>query len=317
MLAWMLRGAQLALVVAAGLLGAWLWSRGERAGAVAAGLAVLAAHAWVMALEFALMAWRNRRDPAPRARWHEVLRAWWAEVVTFVVVFGWRQPWREHAVADAPQGRGRRGVVFIHGYVSNRGLWTPWFGRLRALGVPYASVSLAPVFESIDRYAPQVEAAVQRIEQATGLAPVLVCHSMGGLVARAWLRWQGTAAPRRDRVHRVVTIGSPHHGTWLARWSGTASGRQMRMGSAWLQDLARSEDTALGARFICIYGHCDNIVFPASTAVLPGARAIHVRACPHVRLALREEAFAAVLALLAAPVPAAGPAEPAGLSQEA
>jgi triacylglycerol lipase len=88
----------------------------------------------------------------------------------------------------------------------------------------------------------------------------------------------------------------------------------MRMGSAWLQDLARSEDAALGARFTCLYGHCDNIVFPASTAVLPGARAIHVRACPHVRLAVREEAFAAVLECLEAPVPAA---DAARLSQEA
>jgi triacylglycerol lipase len=314
MLAWILRGALLGLVVVGGLLGAWLWSRGERVAGVAAGLAVVGLHAWVMAAEFGLMAWQNRGDPAPRAQWHEVLRAWWAEVVTFVVVFGWRQPFREHAVADAPQGPGRRGVVFVHGYVSNRGLWTPWFRRLRGLGIPYASVSLEPVFSSIDAYAPQVEDAVRRIEQATGVAPVLVAHSMGGLAVRAWLRWQAQAGegrsgtPALQRVHHVVTIGSPHQGTWLARFSGTPNGRQMRPGGDWLRELQQRESAALMARFTCFYGHCDNIVFPASTAVLPGARAIHVRGCPHVRLAFEEPVFQAVLERVREPVPQRQPA---------
>jgi triacylglycerol lipase len=298
MLAWLLRSAQLALGAAAALLGGWLWLLGYRVGALGAAVAVLAAPAWVLGLECVLMAWHNRHDPAPPAGWPQVLRAWGAEVLSFVAVFGWRQPWREHAVADAPVGQGRRGVVFVHGYVSNRGLWTPWFRHLRRLQVPYASVSLAPVFADLDRYAPQVEAAVRRIEQATGLAPVLVCHSMGGLVARAWLRQQGGQAAR---VHRVVTLGSPHHGTWLARFSATPNGLQMRRGSAWLQQLAQGESAGLRARFVCLYSHCDNIVFPASTAVLPGAQSVHVPGWPHVRLAFAAEAFEAVEAALRAP----------------
>jgi len=74
------------------------------------------------------------------------------------------------------------------------------------------------VFASIDDYIPQIERAVHRIETATGLAPVIVAHSMGGLVARAWLR--SRAAHKRsdgtDEAARLITLGTPHRGTWLA-----------------------------------------------------------------------------------------------------
>jgi triacylglycerol lipase len=141
---------------------------------------------------------------------------------------------------------------------------------------------------------------VQRIERATGLAPVLVCHSMGGLVARAWLRWQaaldqGSPGQGDARAHHVITIGTPHHGTWAASLAGTPNGRQMRLDSAWRRELERSETPERRRRFTCFYGHCDSIVFPASTAVLPDAQAHHVRACAHVELAYQEVVFEAAL----------------------
>jgi triacylglycerol esterase/lipase EstA (alpha/beta hydrolase family) len=52
---------------------------------------------------------------------------------------------------------------------------------------------------------------VRRVTQATGLPPVIVAHSMGGLATRAWLR----AFSADARVHRVITLGTPHGGTWL------------------------------------------------------------------------------------------------------
>ena len=72
------------------------------------------------------------------------------------------------------------------------------------------------------------------VTEATGLPPVLVCHSMGGLAA-----WPGCAPAADARVHRVLTLGTPHAGTWLARFSHTENGCQMRMNSAWLQALVQ------------------------------------------------------------------------------
>ena len=76
------------------------------------------------------------------------------------------------------------------------------------------AVNLEPVFGSIDGYAPQIDAAVQQLTETTGLPPLLVCHSMGGLAARAWLKRMNA----ESRVHHVVTIGTPHRGTSFADW---------------------------------------------------------------------------------------------------
>ncbi len=234
----------------------------------------------------------------------QLLRAWWGEVWTAPAVFYWRQPFRANAVPDflPADARGRRGLLLVHGFVCNRGLWTPWLRRLRAAGVPFVAVSLEPVFGRIDAYAPTVEEAVRRLEAATGLPPVIVAHSMGGLAVRAWL----DAAQGDDRVHRVVTIGSPHHGTWLGRFGHLPNTRQMRRGSAWLQQLAAREPSERYRRFTCFYSHCDNIVFPPSTATLPGADNRHLEGWSHVHLAFHPAVFDEVMRWLA-PSPATPP----------
>jgi triacylglycerol esterase/lipase EstA (alpha/beta hydrolase family) len=137
------------------------------------------------------------------------------------------------------------------------------------------------------------------MEVAGGSPPVLVAHSMGGLAVRAWLTTSGADS----RVHRVITLGTPHHGTWLARFGRTTNARQMRIGSPWLISLAQREPAARYAKFTCCYSHCDNIVFPASTATLPGARNLHVPGTAHVHLAFQGAAFAELLSWIQ-PTPA-------------
>jgi triacylglycerol esterase/lipase EstA (alpha/beta hydrolase family) len=208
-------------------------------------------------------------------------------------VFFWRQPFRWRAEPDslAPT-EGKRGVVFIHGFVCNRGFWNPWMRAVRASGHPFIAVNLEPVFGSIDDYARIIDDAVTRVTRAGGgMKPLLVCHSMGGLAARAWLRAHDGA----HRVHHVVTIGSPHRGTWLGRFSHTANGRQMRHEGEWVAQLARH---AHAVPFTCWYSNCDNIVFPASTATLPGADNRFVRGIAHVELAFRPEVLAHTRQLL-------------------
>ena len=227
----------------------------------------------------------------PKPSWGVLLRAWLVEVVHAVRIFGWRQPFASSREPDVTEGFDPRrvGVVLVHGYVCNRGFWAPWVARLRAQGHCVIAPNLEPVFASIDDYAQIIEAAVQQATHLTGRAPVLVCHSMGGVAARAWLRAgrddASGAAPRIDRVAHVVTLGSPHHGTWLARLSGTPNGRQMRLDSHWLRELAADSDAAWAERFICWWSDCDNIVFPAPTAALPGADNRCCAGAAHVALA--------------------------------
>lgn len=285
------------LLVLASALG-WLllhWARSPLA-AIAGALAIGYGQAWFLALEFIMMYWVCRGGPQPRPTPARLIAAWWAEAWHAPQVFFWRQPFRWRAIPDAqaPASMGRRGVVFVHGFVCNRGFWTPWLKHLRQQERAFVAVNLEPVFGSIDAYVPAVEHAVQAVTRATGMPPVLVCHSMGGLAARAWLRDVGDAS----LVHRIVTIGTPHRGTWLARFSRTRNGDQMRRGGAWLAQLERDEAARPRPPFTCWYSDSDNIVFPVETATLPGADNRLVKGAAHVQLAFVPEVIAGTLQLL-------------------
>jgi pimeloyl-ACP methyl ester carboxylesterase len=287
--------ARLQQATTLGLLGlslAWLgwhWQRSP-AIAIAGAVAIFFSYAFFLAIEFVVVKFVGRRDPAPAPTWSELLRAWWAETRMALAVFFWRQPFRWRAQPDCtdPSSRGRRGVVLVHGFVCNRGLWNPWMARLRAEGHPFIAVNLEPVFGSIDDYAAIIDDAVDRIAKLTGRKPLLVCHSMGGIAVRAWMRKTAGGS----RVHRVITIGTPHRGTWLGQFGHTTNGRQMRLEGPWIAELAREQPAA---HFTCWYSNCDNIVFPASTATLPGADNRFVRGRAHVELAFVPEVFAHAL----------------------
>lgn len=279
----------LGLLLIAGLWSGVALSQRQPIAAVLGALAILASYMLVLAIEFAALAHANRHDPAPKATASHLIRAWWLEVRSAPRVFCWRQPFFSRRWPDSETRiEGRRGVVLIHGFICNRGIWNPWLERLSADGVPFAAVNLEPVLGSIDEYVVLVEAAVAQIEALTGLAPVVVAHSMGGLALRRWWCVPGHAR----RVHHAITLGTPHAGTALARFAITPNGRQMRRHGAWLKELAAREGPETAANCTCFYSHADNIVFPASTAAWPGAIHRHLTATPHVAMVDHPEPMA-------------------------
>ena len=199
-------------------------------------------------------------------------------------IFFWRQPFRSETFPDwiPSQASGKRGVLLVHGFFCNRGFWNPWLAALRSRGFPYVAVTLEPPFDSIDRYGPVLAAAAGRLAASTGFLPIIVAHSMGGLAVRRWL---ASADPNNPRVHRVFTIGSPHRGTWMAKFSLATNGQQMRLGSAWLAELAAMESRDAHADFVCYFSNCDNIVLPSESATLPGADNRLLAGEPHVEMA--------------------------------
>ena len=274
-------------------------------GAIA--FAIVFGYALFLGLEFVALS-VVEVDPLLKPSPPQLIRSWWGEVVSAPRVFLWRQPFRSNIESNhLPKTPSRRrGVVLVHGFVCNRGLWNPWMRSLRTRDVPFIAVNLEPLFGSIDRYASTIEEAVAKLEAVTGQPVVIVGHSMGGLAIRAWLRdLDGDA-----RVHRVVTVATPHHGTWLARFGRTLNGRQMRQHSEWLQDLAAQEPLARASNFTCFYGHCDNIVFPVQSGTLHGAMNIHIPGTAHVHMAFHPLVFDEVLRWLStSPVIAKQPKE--------
>ena len=296
MLARLQQFISLGLLTTAAAWGAFFFTRGETTWAVGGALLILFGYALILGLEFILLWFVNRTDPTPNATAWQLLKAWFGEVTTAPMVFCWRQPFRSNAVPDFLPALGehalaQRGVVFVHGYVCNRGIWNPLMEKLQARDVPFVAVNLEPVFAGIDSYSLTIDAAVKRVTASTGLAPVLVAHSMGGLAVRAWLSRLATTTA----AHHVITIGTPHSGTWLARFGRTLNALQMRQGGAWQIALSATEVADRLTRFTCFYGHADNIVFPTSSAMLKGADNRHIAACAHVHMTYHANVWAEVL----------------------
>jgi len=285
-------------------LAAWVLGFWQRSAALAlAGLVLVPLLSRLCMLpQFLLMAWVCRRDdPPPPPAWG-LLRGWWAESRWAALVFGWWQPFCQQAEPDwlpprPADGAAPRGVVLVHGFLCNRAFWRPWFAPLRARGHAFVAVTLEPPFGSIDDYAGTIDAAVQRVAEATGRAPLIVGHSMGGLAIRAWLR----ATPGAEaRVQHVVTIGSPHAGTWPAAHARSTAGQQMRLHGPWVQALRAQEPAGRAALFRCWYSGGDNVVYPHATATLAGADNRFLEGVAHVEMAFDPRVLRDCLELLQA-----------------
>jgi triacylglycerol esterase/lipase EstA (alpha/beta hydrolase family) len=153
------------------------------------------------------------------------------------------------------------------------------------------AINLEPLFGSISDYSPLIEAAVATMHRQTGLPPVLVGHSMGGLAARAWR----AEDPSAQRLHSLITIGTPHQGTVMARFGHGLAARQMRPHSAWLAQLQAQDTPAHARRTLCFYSACDNVVIPSTAAALPGADSREVVGCAHVAMVDHPDCFEAAL----------------------
>ena len=172
-------------------------------------------------------------------------------------------------------------VLLLHGYICNRGIWRSMRQFLQSRGIAVWTMDLEPVYAGIDHYAAAIEARIETLLDAAG-APqlVVVAHSMGGLAMRAYLRRYGAA-----RVARLVTLGTPHHGTRLALFGLGQNAREMLPGSAWLEELARSESAGLKAPVTSIWSTHDNIVAPQESARLERSTDVPMSALGHVTLA--------------------------------
>jgi triacylglycerol lipase len=190
---------------------------------------------------------------------------------------------------------GRAPLLLIHGYQCNRGFWIELRNRLTRAGWQVATISLDPVFNDIDGYVEQVSRRIEDVCAATGADKVmLVGHSMGGLVSRAYLRRQGNA-----RVAKLITLGSPHRGSHLAKLGLGENGRQMVPGSAWLAALNAPGAVPL-PQTVSIYSCHDNYVMPQDSSLLEGAKIVPLAGLGHLEMAFSPEIERLLLAELAA-----------------
>ncbi|MCG9758969.1 MULTISPECIES: alpha/beta fold hydrolase [Pseudoalteromonas] len=99
-------------------------------------------------------------------------------------------------------------IVVLHGLYMSGFVMRPLSARLGKSG--YRILNL-----SYNTLTPNIDEICAAIDTFVGDRPAaLVCHSMGGLVARAYLE-RGSATSKQ--VKKVVTLGTPHKGSAIAK----------------------------------------------------------------------------------------------------
>ncbi len=167
-------------------------------------------------------------------------------------------------------------ILLQHGYIHNGAVWFPTACAVEALGYRVFTID-QPLYAPIDTMADLLAARIHEIQVKTGVARLtIIAHSMGGLIARAYLRKYSGA-----RVNRLITLGSPHNGTFHAYLAQGTNGRQMRPGNAWLNELAQSRVTV---PFTSIYSVYDTMISPQDSSRLPEANNVEITGMGHVTM---------------------------------
>jgi len=210
------------------------------------------------------------------------------EMLSLFAVFFLLQPFErlwmgKDAVGKLPPGG--TPILLVHGYLCNRGLWWWMRRRLRSRHLAVATVNLEPPLADLDLLAAQLGKRIEGLLQETGAEKlVLITHSMGGLVARAYLQAHGAA-----RVAGLVMLAAPTHGTYVAQLGRGANTRQMRPQSQWLQRLNAQPLPPVPVSNI--WTRDDEILLPPDTARLEKVREFVFEDMGHMALVFSPRVF--------------------------
>jgi triacylglycerol lipase len=189
--------------------------------------------------------------PSTLATWRLVARE-----VAALLAAGALMPFGSWSSARrTPRRREQRTVVLVHGYLANRSTLYPLAAYLRLRGFEHVLTFNYDSTGGIERAALALRAYLRR--HVRGGRVDLVCHSLGGLVARTYVEQLGGAR----RVDRCITLGTPHQGTYNAYWLWSRVGRELRPDSALLARLHASPAHG-GVRWTSVVARSDNLVVP-------------------------------------------------------
>jgi triacylglycerol esterase/lipase EstA (alpha/beta hydrolase family) len=208
-------------------------------------------------------------------------------------------------------------VLLVPGYGGSTASLRTLADRLAAEGRDATVVDLpgsgtGDLADAADALGAAADAALSR----TGAGSVdVVGYSAGGIVARLWVADGGASLARR-----VVTLGSPHHGTELADLAGDVAPQQCPIGcrqlgtdSEVLALLNAGDETPAGPTWVSIWTTQDRTVTPPDTARLEGALNLPVQSvCAQAQVGHGDLPRDAVVVEMVVAVLAAGDPVPLG-----
>jgi len=191
-------------------------------------------------------------------------------------------------------------ILLLHGLVDNRSAFTLLRRTLRRRGFGQVlTLNYSPFTQDVRKAAERLARLVEDTCAATGYERVhVVGHSLGGVVARYYVQRMDGA----DRVHTLVTLGSPHSGTYAAHLLPSPLARQLRPGSTLMAELA-APAPGCRTRFVSFWSDLDQLVVPKRSARLDhpdlSVRNVLLRGVGHMSLPFHGRVVHEIATLLA------------------
>ncbi|MET0695103.1 MAG: alpha/beta fold hydrolase [Propionibacteriaceae bacterium] len=162
-----------------------------------------------------------------------------------------------HAGVDAAA----RPILLVHGIVDNHSIFAVMDRALRRRGfTDLSSFDYGLLTSDIRRAAADLEVAVSALVSRSGYDRIhVIGHSLGGLIARYYVQRLGG----HPQVQTLVTLGTPHQGTELARAGRILPlVRQLTPQSDVIRELAEPAPEC-STRFVAFYSDLDQLVRPS------------------------------------------------------
>jgi pimeloyl-ACP methyl ester carboxylesterase len=161
-----------------------------------------------------------------------------------------------------PRSADRRTLVLVHGLGANRSSFFALQAYLRLSGFPDQLATSYRPRGSIEALALQLKRTID--DRVRGGRIDVIAHSMGGLVARFYAQHLGGAR----RVDRLITLGTPHRGSYGAARVPSDLVRQLDPESSVIRRLNASPPPA-GLHITSIAAGRDALVQPGDSALCP------------------------------------------------
>ncbi len=157
-------------------------------------------------------------------------------------------------------------ILCVHGYTHNGSAWGKFRKYIQNLGAGAVNrVTYKSFRKGIKDNALIVKAKADEIKEKTGNdVSVVVGHSEGGLVALEY----ALEHTLKDKTIYVITLGTPLHGTRIAKLGIGPGTKDMRSDSEYLKSLHERLKNATHIKVLCVYSDADEIVLPYSSAKL-------------------------------------------------
>ncbi len=195
----------------------------------------------------------------------------------------------------------KRPILLVHGIIHNPSAFIQLRRKMIQIGWKNIfTVNYATRHGQVGKMVDQLSRRVDEILSTTHSDQIdIVAHSLGGLVARYYM----AAGEGRGKVRKLITLGSPHKGTFLSPLLRTMTlgslHRDLRAESSFIRSL---NDASLPreTEVVSIYSKFDWTVWPSSNCVADGLpsrsfRNIEVNSVGHMGLLYSPEVLNQVM----------------------